>query len=124
MTPSAHKKRTGDRGEDLAARYLEGKGYEILDRNFKTREGEIDIIARDGDTLVFVEVKTGAGPAFGDPGEWVDDTKQRRICATSEDYLYRHEIEDMNCRYDVIAVRLRERGHSLKHIPGAFWAEF
>ncbi len=124
MKNSMHKVKTGRKGEDAAARYLEKQGFRIIDRNFKTREGEIDIIAWDEDVLVFIEVKTSNGDQFGEPETWVDERKQQRICATSEDYMYRKEIEDTSCRYDVVAVMYKQNQMRIKHIPDAFWAVF
>lgn len=91
-------------GEDLAAAELERHGYEILERRYRTPHGEIDLVARDGECLVFVEVKTRSGAAFGDPEEAVTDSKQHRIVWMATDYLARHGLEESLCRFDVVSV--------------------
>jgi len=123
MTASNNRSKTGQKGEDEAVRFLSAKGYEILERNFYTRDGEIDIIAKDGETLVFVEVKAGRQLAFGDPETWVDLKKQQKIGLTAEVYLQSHNIENMDCRFDVVAVIFYSTGQHIKHIENAFWLE-
>lgn len=104
----------GARYERLAAEFLEGCGYEILERNFRSRAGEIDLIAREGSTLAFVEVKYRAGDGAGDPAEAVDAGKQERIRKTAGYYLYIRGIpENQPCRFDVVAV-LGERFRLLR----------
>src|SRR5438874_6863022 len=87
----------GKAGEDLACRELERRGYAILARRYRRRGGELDIIARDGPTLVFVEVKTRAGRAFGDGGEAVDARKQHRMTMLAVDYMMRHHLSACPC---------------------------
>jgi len=123
MPPSNNRAKTGKKGEDEAARFLSSKGYEILERNFRKQEGEIDIIARDGDTLIFVEVKAGRQMSFGNPETWVDLKKQQKISLTAELYLQEHDIHDLDCRFDVVAVIFHDRGQHIKHIENAFWLE-
>jgi putative endonuclease len=94
----------GESGENLAVRELTARGYAILDRRYRSRYGEIDIIARDGDITVFVEVKTRAGTGFGDGAEAVTPWKQRRIAKMAVDFLARHRLNDRPCRFDVVAV--------------------
>ncbi len=104
MRPSAQDKTAvGRAGEEAAARYLEQQGYVVLERNYRLRSGEVDIIARDGDYLVFVEVKTRSGGRFGSPFEAVDQRKQRRIARTALAYLAERNRE-MPVRFDVAAV--------------------
>ncbi|MBI5969953.1 MAG: YraN family protein, partial [Deltaproteobacteria bacterium] len=93
----------GKRGEDEAAKYLERRGYKMLAANYRCRLGEIDIIATDGDTLVFIEVKTRGGDGFGEGVESVDARKQRRIIAVSEFYMSENNISDRAVRYDVVS---------------------
>lgn len=95
----------GKRGEDLACAELERLGYAIVARRFRTRVGEIDIVARDGGVLVFVEVKTRRSTAFGTPLEAVTFTKRRRLCAMAGEYLAR-QARGARCRFDVVAVSL------------------
>lgn len=91
-------------GENLACAELERRGYVVLARRYRTRLGEIDIIARDGDTTVFVEVKARDGERFGRGAEAVTAWKQRRITAMAVDYAARHALHDRPCRFDVVAV--------------------
>jgi putative endonuclease len=93
-------------GEDAACRELQRRGYAIIERRYRTRFGEIDIIARDGETTVFVEVKTRAGSDFGEGAEAVTPLKQRRIGQMAVDYASRHRLHDSPCRFDVVTVDL------------------
>jgi putative endonuclease len=94
----------GKSGEDLAAQELERRGYAILDRRYRTRHGEIDIVARDGETIVFVEVKARATAEFGTAAEAVTPWKQRQLGSMAVDYLARHHLADRPCRFDVVAI--------------------
>lgn len=99
-----NKRGTGAEYEQKAAEYLESRGYEILCRNFRCRIGEIDLIARDGSYLVFVEVKYRVNARMGEPKEAVDDRKQRKISRTAAYYCMRHGISpERPCRFDVAA---------------------
>ena len=100
------RQRLGLAGEDLACRELERLGYVILARRHRTRDGEIDVIARDGDTTVFVEVKTREGDAFGMGAEAVSSWKQRRLARMAIDYAARHALIDTPCRLDVVQVEI------------------
>jgi putative endonuclease len=91
-------------GEDLARVELERLGYQILDRRYRSRFGEIDLIARDGATVVFVEVKTKTDSRFGDPAEMVTVQKQRRLVSMAEEYVSGHALDATPCRFDVVAV--------------------
>ncbi|HKI16449.1 MAG TPA: YraN family protein [Isosphaeraceae bacterium] len=91
----------GDRGERAAARYLRRQGMRIWLRGYRTRTGEIDLIARDGDTLVFIEVKSRRQ---GVPVEAVTPEKQRRITSAALGFLHRHKLLDERCRFDVVAI--------------------
>jgi putative endonuclease len=103
--------RRGARGEKLAARFLRSRGYKILYRNFKDRHGgEIDIVCRDGDTLVFVEVKTRRSEEFGRPIEAVDRQKQLRVSKGGLAWLRLLDNPDVTFRFDVIEVLLPEEG--------------
>lgn len=94
----------GSKGETLARRFLEKSGYRIIERNFRTRLGEIDLIAYDGMTLVFVEVKTRSDHSFGAPQEAVTRQKQQRIIRVAQYYLSSHKEDDRPVRFDVVAV--------------------
>jgi putative endonuclease len=98
----------GKLGEDLACAELERRGYAVLARRYRTRFGEIDIIARDVDFTVFVEVKTRTGDEFGGGAEAVTAWKQRRITQMAVDYLSRHGLHDRPCRFDVVIVDLAD----------------
>jgi len=98
--------RFGKSGEDLACRELERRGYEILARRYRRRGGELDIVARDGRTLVFVEVKTREGRDFGDGAEAVTFFKRRRMTQLALDYVMRHHLIDCPCRFDVISIHV------------------
>ncbi len=120
---SEDTKELGLKGEDEAVRFLRKKGYRILERNFRSRLGEIDIVARDGDTIVFVEVKTRSTESFGSPKDAIDARKIRRITRGSMDYLRRNFKEgDVNTRFDVVTVELKDGGYSTELIKNAFEA--
>lgn len=106
----------GKIGEDIAARYLQQKGYKIIDRNFESRQGEIDIIAIDKNELVFVEVKTRTNMKFGKPIEAVDKLKQKHLIKTVEYYLYSRHLEDEFVRIDVIEIYLYNNKYKINHI--------
>ena len=93
-------------GEDLACRELERRGYAILERRYRRRGGEIDVIARDGQTIVFVEVKAREGKDFGDAAEAVTPIKRRRMTLVAFEYLARHRLAEAPCRFDVVAIHL------------------
>lgn len=94
----------GQTGEEIARRYLQSRGYRIVGRNWRCRFGELDLIARDGDTLVFVEVKTRTQDGFGGPEGAVTPRKRARIVAAARAYL-RVVGADLPVRFDVVAVR-------------------
>lgn len=114
----------GDRGENVAARYLRNLGYKIIDRNFRCDLGEIDIVARDGNTLVFVEVKTRA---YDDPTpeEQVNTNKQHRVTKAARFYLKRYGTPQPAARFDVVAIVWPSgREPQIRHTPNAFDATF
>lgn len=119
MTRSS--KNVGNWGEDIATKFLQDKAYKIVQRNYRWARGEIDIIARQDDVLVFVEVKTARGDAFGPPENWVDQHKQQQIGRVAEKYLQDNEIDGMDCRFDVIGIEVRGAKHQIRHIENAFW---
>lgn len=103
---SPHRSNVGAVGENIAVSYLLTKQYKILERNFKARYGEIDIIARDGPTIVFVEVKTRSTLGFGTPESSVTPRKLREVIQTGEYYLHLHPGVTRNTRIDVVAIML------------------
>jgi len=98
------RQKLGKTGEDLAVRELTSRGYAILDRRYRTRHGEIDIVCDDHGTIVFVEVRAKASPEFGPAAESVTARKQRKVTAMAVDYLARHRITNRPCRFDVVAI--------------------
>jgi len=112
----------GNRGERLAAKHLRRQGYKIIARQFTNRYGEIDIIARDGDCLVFVEVKTRKDNAAGDPAEAVNHAKQKQLTRAALGYLKSKGLLDARSRFDVIAITWPQDGSApdLRHIQNAF----
>ena len=112
-----NKREIGSGYEEMAAAYLVEQGYTILERNFRDRFGEIDIIAAEGSTLVFVEVKYRRGGECGDPAEAVTAEKQRRIRRTAQYYLYKKgDGGEHFCRFDVVAIL----GDEIRLIRDAF----
>lgn len=101
--------RLGARGEKIARRHLEGLGYKVIEANFRSKVGEIDLVAEDGGTLVFVEVRTKSGRAFGSPAESVDARKRSKLAATAQTYLAQHRAENRDWRIDVVAVTVDGR---------------
>ncbi|MDH4164174.1 MAG: YraN family protein [Nitrospirota bacterium] len=94
----------GRSGEDSASRFLAGQGYRILERNFRIAAGEIDLIAMDRDTIVFVEVKTRTSDAYGAPELAVDTRKQARMTKAALAYLAARKLHQMPCRFDIVAI--------------------
>lgn len=106
----------GDKGEDIAVKYLEKNGCEILARNYYIRGGEVDIIYRDGDMVVFCEVKFRSSDAFGTPAQAVNIRKQQRICKAALSYALQNKMIDENLRFDIIEIL----GGKINHIDNAF----
>ena len=105
----------GKKNEIIAADFLKSKGYQIIETNYKNKIGEIDIIAKDKDYLVFVEVKARFSRMFGDPTEAVNYTKQQKIRAVASLYLIISKQVNANCRFDVVAV-LGDNDCDIRHI--------
>ena len=112
----------GKTGEDLACRELERRGYAIVARRYRQRGGELDIIARDGATLVFVEVKAREGHDFGEAAEAVTPFKRRRIAQLALDYVMRHHLSGCPCRFDVVSIHFDSGEPVLEVFQGAFEA--
>jgi putative endonuclease len=94
----------GETGENLAAGELVARGYAILERRYRTRHGEIDIVAEHAETIVFVEVRARATGEFGRAADSVTDQKKRKVTAMAVEYLARHHITNRPCRFDVVAI--------------------
>ena len=104
------RKKSGALGEKIAVKHLTGLGYKVLDTNFRCQKGEIDIIARDGDYLVFVEVRTKTGSGFGTPEESVTSAKKEKLISLALVYLQTHSRLPPLWRIDVVAVELGKEG--------------
>ena len=106
----------GKIGEDLATKYLENIGYSIIERNFIAKQGEIDIIAKDKEELVFIEVKTRTNALYGQPVDAVHRIKQKHLVKTVNYYLYLRNLENKFIRLDVIEVYLKDNTYKINHI--------
>ncbi len=118
-------KNVGDMGERESVKFLKKKGYRILETNFKTKFGEIDIIARKDDYICFVEVKTRSSDNFGEPREAVNFYKQQKISSVANYYIM-NQKDDVMCRFDVIEVKYEketEKITEINHIEDAFWCK-
>ncbi|KKQ24676.1 MAG: hypothetical protein US62_C0010G0004 [Candidatus Woesebacteria bacterium GW2011_GWA1_37_8] len=111
-------KASGDLGELIAAKFISSLGYKIIDKNFRGKFGEIDIIAKYGNSLVFIEVKKRISSKFGTPEEAITKTKLKRIIKTIDYYLYSHGLNEgkNKIRIDVIAISGNQGNISLNHI--------
>jgi len=115
------KRNLGQRGEDLAVRTLRRAGCKILARNYRCTAGEADVIALQGDTLVFAEVKTRASAGYADPVAAVNARKRERYRKVARHYLYRRGRADLPVRFDVVAIIMPEGAKpTVRHIPDAF----
>jgi len=108
----------GGKGERAAEDFLAGKGYRLLARSYRCKLGQIDLVMRDGDTIVFVEVKNRSSSVFGRPEEAVDGRKQRKLMRLAEAFLLHRRITDVPVRFDVVAIL----DGNIEHIPDAFRA--
>ncbi len=117
-------KTLGQRGEEAAARYLRRRRYKILARGHRFRLGELDLVALDGRTIVFVEVKTRESAEVGHPSEAVDHDKQRKLTQMALSFLKRHRLLEYPTRFDVIAITWPPGGRrpTIEHVPNAFEA--
>jgi putative endonuclease len=117
---STNRSQVGHLGEELAVAHLVKHGYTIVLRNYRRKFGEIDIIARDGNALVFIEVKTRRSCAYGSPAQSVTPRKQFQISRIAEDYLVRHGLSDTATRFDVVTViLLANQQAQIEIIPAA-----
>ncbi len=110
---------SGSKAEDIAVKFLKKKGYRIISRNFKTPIGELDIIAIDGETLVFVEVKARHDDSFGRPFEAVDHRKKEKLRKVALCYLKKNRKE-VRSRFDVLSIEMKNGSHMIEHIVDAF----
>jgi putative endonuclease len=107
-------------GEELACAALEQRGYVVMTRRYRTRWGELDIIARHGDYVAFVEVKARQDGSFGDPEEAVTLRKQQRMVSMATDYLARHGLLNVACRFDVVGINIETDPPHVTIIADAF----
>ena len=110
----------GKTGEDLACEELERRGYAIIARRYRRRGGELDIIARDGQTIVFVEVKARKGRSFGGACEAITANKRRTITRLALDYLMRHRLTQCACRFDVVSIHFEAGAPMIDVFQSAF----
>ena len=112
---STNRVELGRLGEKLAGRFLRDQGYQILTTNYRCPQGEVDIVAKDGEEVVFVEVRTRRSQGFGTPQESLTRPKMRRLVATCQDYLQGYGGADTNWRIDLVSVRL-DQGNRVEDI--------
>ncbi len=123
MAINGEKRRLGFKGEKLAVKHLKKSGYKILERNFRCKSGEVDIIAQLGEVIAFVEVKTRTGDRFGTPAEAVDERRRQRYRNTANFFMYLtgRDINDFIVRFDIIEVIVAPGGETLNHWENAFF---
>ena len=111
---------TGIHGEQIAMSFLRRQGMEIVEMNYQYGHGEIDIIAKEGEILVFCEVKTRYSDEFGPPECAITERKQAQVRKTAVAYLYEHEIREQICRFDVVAIKVRGKETKINYLKNAF----
>jgi len=116
-------RKKGELGEAQALCFLEKKGFRILEQNFRAERGEIDLIALDGKTLVFVEVKFSTQNGYGPPELRVNKRKQHQLAKIAQAYLETHPVQFEECRFDVIAIESSKNHSRIYHIQDAFWVD-
>ncbi len=119
MKPQEWRRILGRRGEDLAATYLEGKGYLILQRNYRSEAGEMDIVAQDGGCLVFVEVRARSTREYGTPEESITPSKAQRLIEVAQGYLQEQGESAREWRIDLVAIHWSGESYRLHHIVNA-----
>lgn len=114
-------KASGDEGEEIAKQHLVQQGLKIIETNYRSgRSGEIDIIAEDGDVLVFCEVKLRTSDEYGDPEFAITKKKQAQVRKLAHAYLYERDIENRECRFDVVAIKQIGGTREINYLPNAF----
>ncbi len=117
---TAKSRSKGDAGEALAENFLKKSGYKILRRNYYYDRGEIDLVAEDGPVLVFVEVKSRASNSHGTPEESITPEKENFLKRTAEGYLLEHNIEQRQCRFDLVAIEGESDRPVIRHLKDIF----
>jgi putative endonuclease len=120
MTPENSKQALGREGERLAELFLKKKGYRLVERNYRCRGGEVDLILLDRKVVVFVEVKTRTDEVFGSPLEAVEPRKQRRMILAAQLYLHQKSLHERDARFDVVGISWPGTEPVLEHIKNAF----
>jgi putative endonuclease len=115
-----HSMELAREGENLAANWLATHGYTVIERNYRYGHGEIDIIARNEEFTVFVEVKTRGAGSFGTAAAAVSSAKQRQLIHVARGYMYERNLGELSCRFDVITVDARGDTRTIEHFPHAF----
>jgi len=116
-----HNKEIGKYGEDIVCKYLEQNGYNIICRNFKTYNYEIDIISEYKNEIIFIEVKTRTSKQYGFPIESVNELKKKHIISATKYYVYKNSLENRNIRFDIIEVYVKEKESMINHIKNVFF---
>lgn len=112
----------GKIGEEIARIYLGGKGFKILEQNYHSQQGEVDLIACYKDLLVFIEVKNYSYQSWGSPFGAITKNKRNSIIHAARTYLWKNNIKDINCRFDVLSIYHRRDGsHQIEHLEDAFY---
>lgn len=111
----------GKKGEEIAVAHLIKSGYDILTTNYVYLKGEIDIIAQKGTTIVIVEVKTRSTPEFGNPQEFLKPAQIKRLVTTAHHYVEHHAGDDIEVRFDIIAIIKNKAGTTVEHLEDAFY---
>jgi putative endonuclease len=117
----ADHNKLGDLGEEMATAYLLKKSYKILARNYLHLKGEIDIIARTGNTIVIVEVKTRSTPDFGNPQDFLKPAQIKRLVETAHHFIEELGEEDVEVRFDIVAIIKNKSGIKVEHLEDAFY---
>ena len=117
---SLQRQLVGIQGENRAVAELERRGYAVVARRYRTRHGEIDVVARDGETIVFVEVKARDSRAFGEAAEAVTAFKRRRITQMALDYMTRQRLSNCPCRFDVVSIHFDAGRPEIEVFQNAF----
>lgn len=120
MTDLSHRE-IGNTGEDLACQYLEAKGWTILDRNYYFDRAEVDVIAKDGEVTVFLEIKLRSTTRFGQPFEYVTENKVKKVFKAAEAWAREHDLQDSPMRFDIIGiVKKKDQDPEFNHIEDAY----
>jgi putative endonuclease len=112
-------KELGNWGEEIAAKYLLEQGYQIQEKNYRCKQGEIDLIALDGRVLVFIEVKTRRNSIYGLPQEAIDKRKINRLFMVAQNYLHINKLVNQNCRFDVVNILFKDKKYEVDVIKNA-----